>query len=91
MSIRFRPDISEMVYPGRNPGCPGCDPIEGMARIAMDERADLSIRAQMFKELAQYTAPKRKAVEMQAEGQFSLVDMIRSIEQRRDQAQTTQS
>jgi hypothetical protein len=59
-----------------------------MARIAMDERADLSIRAQMFKELASYVAPKRKAVEMQAEGQLSLVDMIRSIEQRRDQAQT---
>ena len=54
----------------------GCDPIEGMARIAMDERADLSIRAQMYKELAQYTAPKRKAVEMQTEGQFSLVDEI---------------
>src|SRR5215210_7287293 len=69
----------------------GCDPIEGMARIAMDEKVDLSIRAQMFKELAQYTAPKRKAVEMKAEGEISLVDVIRSIEQRRDQAQTAQS
>ena len=57
----------------------------------MDEEADLSLRAQMYKELAQYMAPKRKAVEMQAEGQLSLVDMIRAIEQRRDQAQTTQS
>ncbi len=28
----------------------GCDPIAGMARIAMDESADLSIRAQMFEE-----------------------------------------
>jgi hypothetical protein len=37
----------------------GCDPIEGMARIAMDETADLSIRAQMYKELAQYVAPKK--------------------------------
>jgi hypothetical protein len=32
----------------------GCDPIEGMARIFMDEAADLSIRAQMYKELAHY-------------------------------------
>jgi hypothetical protein len=40
----------------------GCDPIEGMARIFMDEAADLSIRAQMYKELVQYIAPKRKAV-----------------------------
>jgi hypothetical protein len=45
----------------------GCDPIEGMARIAMDETIDLSIRAQMFKELAQYVAPKRKALDMQAD------------------------
>jgi hypothetical protein len=26
----------------------GCDPIEGMAQIAMDETAELSIRAQMY-------------------------------------------
>jgi hypothetical protein len=41
----------------------GCDPIGGMARIAMDETVELSIRAQMYKELAQYVAPKRKALE----------------------------
>lgn len=52
----------------------------------MDETKDLSIRAQMFKELAQYMAPKRKAVEMKAEGQLSFVDVIRSINQRKDQA-----
>jgi hypothetical protein len=69
----------------------GCDPIEGMAMIAMDEGADLSLRAQMYKELAQYIAPKRKAVEMKTEGEISLVDVIRSIEQRRNQAQTAQS
>ena len=69
----------------------GCDPIEGMARIAMDEEADLSLRTQMYKELAQYVAPKRKAVEMKTEGEISLVDVIRSIDQRKDQAQTAQS
>ena len=45
----------------------GCDPIGGMARIAMDETAELSIRAQMYKELAQYVAPKRKAIEITGE------------------------
>ena len=45
----------------------GCDPVEGMARIAMDETVELSIRAQMFKELAQYVAPKRRALDMQAD------------------------
>ena len=64
----------------------GCDPIEGMAQIAMDERADLSIRAQMYKELAQYIAPKRKAVEMKTEGEISLVDVIRSIGQKRQES-----
>lgn len=45
----------------------GCDPIEDMAKIAMDEEADPNLRAKVFKELAQYIAPKRKAVKMQAD------------------------
>src|SRR5215212_10759651 len=45
----------------------GCNPIEGMARIAMDEQAELGLRAQMYKELAQYVAPKRKAVAVTGE------------------------
>lgn len=45
----------------------GCDPIEGMARIAMDEAAPLEIRARMYAELAQYVHPKRKPLE-QTEG-----------------------
>ena len=76
---------------GRQPGTPnkktleieeklaalGCDPIEGMARIAMDESAELSLRGQMFKELAQYVAPKRKAIEVSGTaGNVSLYDMV---------------
>ena len=45
----------------------GCDPIEGMARIAMDENAELGLRAQMYRELAHYIAPKRKAMEVTGE------------------------
>lgn len=41
----------------------GCDPIAGMARIALDEAASPELRARMMSELAQYVAPKRKAVE----------------------------
>jgi hypothetical protein len=43
-----------------------CDPIEGMATIArqaMDEN-DLILAGSMYKELAQYVAPKRKSIEM---------------------------
>ena len=41
----------------------GCDPIIGMARIALDVRNPLDIRGRMYSELAQYVAPKRRAVE----------------------------
>jgi len=43
-----------------------CDPIKGMATIArkaMDE-GEFILAGTMFKELAQYVAPKRKSVEM---------------------------
>jgi hypothetical protein len=42
-----------------------CDPIEGMARIAQQAEADgdKNLAAQMYKELAPYVAPKRKAIE----------------------------
>jgi hypothetical protein len=35
----------------------GCDPIEGMARIAMDETVDVAIRAKMYAELARSARP----------------------------------
>ncbi len=42
----------------------GCDPLEGMARLAMDEANPPELRGRMFAELAQYVAPKRRAVEV---------------------------
>ena len=41
-----------------------CDPIAGMATIAMDATVPITIRASMFKELAQYVAPKRRSIEV---------------------------
>lgn len=41
-----------------------CDPIEGMAQIAMDEGQPAALRGKMFAELAQYLHPKRRAVEL---------------------------
>src|SRR3974377_682221 len=56
----------------------GCDPIAGMAAIAMDEKQDIGLRAQMFKELAQYIAPKRKSVEMSGAdgGELTLAELV---------------
>jgi hypothetical protein len=41
-----------------------CDPIEGMAQIALDESNSPQLRGRMFAELAGYVAPKRRAVEV---------------------------
>ena len=63
---------------GRPPGTPskrtqeaarileelGCNPIRGMAEIAMSESHPVELRARMFMELAHYTYPKRKAVDL---------------------------
>lgn len=43
-----------------------CCPITGMAKIAMDEATPVPVRAAMFRELANYLYPKRKAVEIAA-------------------------
>ena len=37
----------------------GCDPVEGMATIAMDEANPPELRGRMYAELAQYLYPKR--------------------------------
>lgn len=41
-----------------------CDPIEGMAMISADPTSSPELKFQCFKELAQYVAPKRKAMDM---------------------------
>jgi hypothetical protein len=42
----------------------GGNPIEGMARIATNEKNSPELRGRMYAELAQYLYPKRKAVEL---------------------------
>ena len=41
----------------------GCDPIEGMARLAMDVKTRPELRGRMFAELAKYRWPQLRAVE----------------------------
>ena len=47
----------------------GCDPIEGMVRIAKsaEKDGDKALAGQMYKELAQYVAPKRKMLDVVSE------------------------
>lgn len=41
----------------------GCNPFEGMAKIANDEEIPNEIRLRAYTELAQYCLPKKRAVE----------------------------
>jgi hypothetical protein len=41
-----------------------CDPVRVMAKIAADERADITFRFQVCEQLAQYLHLKRKVVEV---------------------------
>lgn len=45
----------------------GCDPLEGMAALAMDASNPPELRGRMFSELAGYIYAKRRAVEHSAE------------------------
>jgi hypothetical protein len=42
----------------------GCDPIKELAQFAMDVTTPLDTRISILKDLAQYTAPKRRAVDI---------------------------
>jgi hypothetical protein len=41
----------------------GCNPIEGMGRIAVDQKIDIAIRLRAHAELAKYLHPQLKAIE----------------------------
>jgi len=44
-----------------------CDPIEGMARLAMDPANSPELRGRMLSELAQYCHAKRRSLDVQAD------------------------
>jgi len=58
----------------------GCDPIEGMARIAMNPKHTPDLRGRMYAELAQYLYPKRKALAIEppdnSKGDFTLEELL---------------
>jgi len=72
---------------GRQPGTPnkrtaeltarlaelGLDPLEGLAKIAQDPATEPGLRAKILADLLPYVFPKRKAVELAAEGSGELV------------------
>jgi hypothetical protein len=45
-----------------------CNPIEGMAKIATDEKIDIAIRLRAHAEVAKYVHPQLKAIELSGPG-----------------------
>ncbi len=66
----------------------GCDPIEGMARIAMDCSNSPELRARMYAELAQYVAPKRKALDVSSSTAGKQIFFNIGLPNRREMANT---
>ncbi len=60
----------------------GCDPIEGMAIIAKQAMADkdFTLAGRMYRELAQYVAPKRKAIEVTAPKDYRTAEQLTNEE-----------
>ena len=57
----------------------GCDPIEGMAKLAMDEAIEPALRGRLFGELAQYIYPKRKALEYSIEPSATIEELLAQL------------
>ena len=65
----------------------GCDPIAGMAALALDPTNPPELRGRMFSELAQYVAPKRKAVEHSAEPGAAAGFVVYGVSEAEDMAE----
>lgn len=65
----------------------GCDPIEGMGKIAGDTRNTPEVRGRMYAELVQYLYPKCRAVEHSGDRQnpvqISISEGIRQSREKR--------
>jgi len=57
----------------------GCDPVDGMAQLAMNPANAPELRGRMFAELAGYLYPKRKAVEVKSDDGPSVIFQISTV------------
>jgi hypothetical protein len=62
----------------------GCDPIRGMARIAMNHKHNPELRGRMHAELAKYVHPQLRAIEHSGTGPEGAID-VNVIESARQQ------
>jgi hypothetical protein len=53
----------------------GCDPIEGLARLAMSDTTPPAVRARCYSDLAQYLHPQIKPLEVQVQVPVGVADL----------------
>ena len=61
----------------------GCNPIEGMARIATDPKCDEALRLRANAEIAKYVHPQLKAIELSGPGGGPIQHEVSADEQLR--------
>lgn len=57
----------------------GCDPLEGMARLAMDPQSSPEFRFRCYAELLPYVYPKRKPMEIETETPADVINLITNL------------
>lgn len=64
-----------------------CDPIEGLAKLAVSTENE-DIKFKCYKELAQYVAPKLRAIELKAENpnNIGIAERIERAKKRREES-----
>jgi len=103
MGLRTGPPNGHPKWGGRIKGTPNiltqdflsilgklkCNPIEGMARIAVNPNYPIELRARMYAELAQYVVPKRKAIEHSGIGPNQLTIVVQRLDKEIPESSTT--
>ena len=57
----------------------GCDPIEGLAKIALAPETPPELKVRCLAELAQYVYPKRKAIDLSTDPNSTLTVVVEHI------------
>jgi len=58
----------------------GCDPFEDLVTIAQDATTPLELKVNILKDLLQYVAPKRKAIEVSGGDQPVQIEVVTGID-----------
>lgn len=59
----------------------GCDPVEGLAKIALDDENPIELRAKCMSDLMPYAYPKLKQTDMNVNATTTLLDVFKGLAQ----------